>query len=226
MAAEGGKGAHKTCINGTQNSGTQAPIFSAFVRNCKPAEGQKFVVRMEGGCRIREPEDNTEADGFSRREPGTINRRQSPPIDAFGTAVSEFITVNNMSYVYVPIKDLANGHYRFQMSLKGEAKSVQIMDENGETYYNEPPGPNQLVEFDVTDINPVYSPPGAMIVEAGESVQISYNATVAPSSNSSGNVTTSAIPPLPTNDVAAKVGGELSWLMNILLLATGMFFIS
>lgn len=145
-AQGGGKGAHRTCICAKQNSGTQVLIFSAFVRT--------------SGCHIREPEVSRDVTKSSSEKSKVVKRRRLPTADTFGTSVSEFISVSNTSYVYVPIKDLMNGHYGFQLLLTGQAKSVQVMDENGETYYNEPSGPNQLVKFDVTDIKPEYAFPG------------------------------------------------------------------
>ena len=214
MAAEGGKGAHRVCIPNSQNSGAQARKLGEFVRTCKPARGGKFVVRMKGGCNVRAKRDGE--DNAPDTDIDVLLPRQNPESSAtsFSASSSTLHQFSNLSYVYVALQDLRNGHYSINLNLQGDVERMLVLDSDGEEYYTGSGGEASTVEFDIDGIDPDYPLPAALFVDTQKAVNLSYSATA--SLVSSGSATPSGSgsgPSVPTVTVSGsgRLGVGLGW---------------
>ncbi|XWW96787.1 hypothetical protein V2A60_004767 [Cordyceps javanica] len=192
MAGEGGKGAFRVCIPNAQNSGAQARLFRRFVSDCAPVKGKPFIVRMKGGCRVRN--DKREADGGSplqqqqqQQQQHTAARRAdgSGQATTFNASSSVLYSWDNMTYMYVPLPELQDGHYRIAMQFRGEVRGVQVTDSDGDDHYasGATVSDGHVLEFDVTGVDagadgadetdPL---PAGLFLDVDEAVDVSYTA--------------------------------------------------
>ncbi|OAA77603.1 hypothetical protein LEL_04426 [Akanthomyces lecanii RCEF 1005] len=181
MAGEGGAGAFKVCIPNSQNSGAQGKLFRRFVSDCAPAKGTQFVVRMNGGCNVRN--DKRSPASFP---PQQLATRAEENENRFNASSNVLYSWDNMTYMYVPLPALQNGHYRIEMRLGSgsEVRGVQVTDSDGEDHYasNAAVQSGQhVVEFDITDVDVDAGEegdelPAGLFLDVDEAVEVSYQA--------------------------------------------------
>ncbi|RJE24362.1 hypothetical protein PHISCL_03310 [Aspergillus sclerotialis] len=217
MAAEGGKGAHRVCIPNSQNSGAQARKFSEFVRNCDPAEDDKFVIRMKGGCNVRvkrDGEEHSTLPGADTDIDVLLPRQESESSPtSFSASSSTLHSFSNLSYVYVALEDLRNGHYSINLSLQGDVERTMVLDSDGEEYYTSSGGEASTIEFDINGLDPDYPLPAALFVDTQKAVNLSYSATATSASPSASATPSGSGPVVPTVTVSGsgRLGVGLGW---------------
>ncbi|ATY63863.1 NADP-specific glutamate dehydrogenase [Cordyceps militaris] len=180
MAGEGGKGAFRVCIPNAQNSGAQGRLFRRFVTDCAPEKGKPFVVRMKGGCNVRN----------GKRAPPPLPQLVSRA-DAAATTTTYNASSNvlyswdNLTYMYVPLPALQNGHYRIDVRFRGSVRGVQVTDSDGEDYYATTGAAvedGHVVEFDVAGVDAQDGEqepdplPAGLFLDVDEAVDVSYEA--------------------------------------------------
>lgn len=188
MANEGGNNAHRTCIPRNQNQGVQSKVLRQFVRIYKPRQNDPFVLRIRGGCALRNSRAKRRilsAHFLSKRQGvATIFDASSDQLRTIGT---------NVTYVYVPVADLQSGSYKFDMNYNpggGEAIAVQrveVLDSDGDVYFSSERPVNGQIVFDVKDIDEDDPVPAGLIVDTSHSVNVSYSATASLVDNSTGS---------------------------------------
>lgn len=130
----------RLCIRSEQNSGTQAPILSDLVRNCKLKKGDKVLFRVDGGCpppRIKRNEDQVMGhiiQGLS--EPALRSRQEGTTIELsdFNYTVLQPFGDNSLSFIGMPLGDLPDGKYNLNINAGKSVSNVTVMDADGETY--------------------------------------------------------------------------------------------
>ena len=115
------------CIPWYQNSGTQAPIISALVRNCKITQGSKVLVHIEGGCGAF-TKKRTVHDGRS------LQRRQGLQISGTNSSLLNPYGDGSLTYVATDLGVLQGGHYDLQVNLGGQIDNVTVLDNDGDVY--------------------------------------------------------------------------------------------
>ena len=136
MALEGGRGAHRTCIPKSQNQGVQGAILGLFFRTCKPISGQKFVVRILGGCSLRSDKrhiSDMEVDpvdsppSLAKRGDNTFSAQDATVIDPTGSG--------NLSHIGLSLEYLKNGIYTLTPQVAGvNFSSMRVIDSEGFEY--------------------------------------------------------------------------------------------
>lgn len=174
MAGEGGSGAHRTCISQSQNSGSQGKLFREFVRGCSPGKGKQFMVRMKGGCNFR----NGKRDE-TIPVPRIESRDDSDNSLRFNATSDLYFSWGNMSYVYVPLEGLRNGHYKFDIQFKGRVGGIQILDSDGEEYFaSNAVSDGHVAEFDIqgaADSDDEALPAG-LFLDVEDKIEVTYSA--------------------------------------------------
>jgi len=199
MAGEGGAGAHRVCIPRSQNSGAQGKILREFVKNCSPKKGDPFAIRMKGGCNIRN--DKRDATGAD------LSKRQSSNT-SFEASSDQLYSFSNMSYIFIPLEDLKNGHYSINAQFTGEVQGISILDSDGEAYYTADATSNgDQIEFDIDGIDDDDPLPAALFVDADRPVSVSYSATATPSAATAS--------PSATTGSGSRLERRLSWVVGI-----------
>ncbi|KAJ3494444.1 hypothetical protein NLG97_g4072 [Lecanicillium saksenae] len=186
MAGEGGKGAFRVCIPYSQNSGAQSKLFRRFVSDCSPGKGKQFIVRMKGGCKVR----NDRRDLGSNQN--SIAARADNHEATFKASSNALYSWDNMTYMYVPLQELQNGHYSIDVKIEGQVRGLQILDSDGEEHYTAggAVSNSHTVEFDITDADvegeepdPV---PAGLFLDIDEAVGVSYVAKATLNNTQSG----------------------------------------
>ncbi|RTE68450.1 hypothetical protein BHE90_017172 [Fusarium euwallaceae] len=176
----------RLCIEQYQNSGTQAPILSALVRECKLKPGDKVLYRVEGGCpgNIVKRDETQEAPPADLTDTAAVAARALLP--RAGTAIQ--LSGNNatlrdprgdgsLTYVAIDLGTLQDGHYDLKVNLNGAVSNITVLDSDGETYANvdSPPSGTVNLSFDVA-VGNLYVP-FAVIAYTEKAINVSFTGT-------------------------------------------------
>ncbi|KAH7471359.1 hypothetical protein FOMA001_g13749 [Fusarium oxysporum f. sp. matthiolae] len=176
----------RLCIERYQNSGTQAPILSALVRECKLKPGDKVLYRVEGGCpgNIVKRDETQEAPPADLTDTAAVAARALLP--RAGTAIQ--LSGNNatlrdprgdgsLTYVAIDLGTLQDGHYDLKVNLNGAVSNITVLDSDGETYANvdSPPSGTVNLSFDVA-VGNLYVP-FAVIAYTEKAINVSFTGT-------------------------------------------------
>jgi hypothetical protein len=134
---EGGTWATLVCVPREQNSRYQGKQMSRFYKNCGLKRGDKFVVRIEGGCsNVKPPVDwyldpPTRRDlAYTKREvitgPVGINETDSTLRDPQGDGSFTFMALG--------LDELNQGRYELSVEFSGTADRISVIDNSGEEY--------------------------------------------------------------------------------------------
>lgn len=181
MAGEGGKGAFRVCIPHSQNSGAQSKLFRRFVSDCSPGKGKPFMVRMKGGCNVR---NGKRADNSPPSPPLAPRADGGGHGTTFNASSNVLYSWDNMTYMYVPLQELQNGHYRIDVNVSGPVRGLQVLDSDGDEHYTAGAvSDGHVVEFDVSDadVDGDSDPlPAGLFLDVDAAVDVSYaaNATL------------------------------------------------
>ncbi|PLN79982.1 hypothetical protein BDW42DRAFT_201424 [Aspergillus taichungensis] len=176
MSLEGGGLATRMCVPAKQNSRTQGPQFRLFVTTCGLKRGDKFLLRLKGGCsRFNFP---------ARRDDAT----QTVGIADEDVTFRDPNDDGSLTYVAVGLGDLKVGHYEIDAKFNGSVREAVVLNQYGDEYASlDSPSQSAKMSFDVTDD---YYQPAALIAYTEHPVKVSYNGTVQP-----GNTTGTPSPP-------------------------------
>jgi hypothetical protein len=129
MVQEGGGLATRVCIPALQNSQTQGPILGRFVQVCDLKKGEKFLVRLEGGCSQFSfpPKERRDGNAFWPRTTTilvsqTNNTLRNPNGDG------------SLTYVAVDLGQLQNGHYDIVATFNGTIAQASVLNQYGDSY--------------------------------------------------------------------------------------------
>ncbi|PLB33859.1 uncharacterized protein BDW47DRAFT_134714 [Aspergillus candidus] len=197
MSLEGGGLATRMCVPAKQNSRTQGPQFRLFVKTCGLKRGDKFLVRLKGGCnRFNFParrEDATHTIGIAD-EDATF---RDPNDDG------------SLTYVAVGLGDLEVGHYEIDAEFNGTVREAVILNQYGDEYASlDSPSESAKMSFDVTDD---YYQPAALVAYTEHPVKVSYNGTVQASNK------TGAPAPSETPSSAMALGRSIAYTLSTTL---------
>ena len=171
MAAEGGKGAHRVCIPSFQNEGAQGELFRDFVRKCDPPKDGKFMIRMKGGCNVRAKRVDKDSLQDTNSNTDILLPRQDSSPSSFSASSNTLHQFSNLSYVYVALEELRNGHYSIDLSLQGDVQRVMVLDSDGEEYYaSTDGGKGSSIEFDIDGVDPGNPLPAGLFVDTQKAV--------------------------------------------------------
>lgn len=180
MAGEGGKGALRTCIQSSQNSGAQGKLFNKFVRNCSPGRGKKFIIRMKGGCNYRNGKRDDAAESTDSPRHSSAERRADDGSTAFNASSNVLYSWENNTYMYIPFENLRDGHYSLNLAFSGSVNSLQVLDSQGDSYLE-----SNLVAkgnnfgFDVGGLADAGDDglPAGLFLDVDKAIDVSYKAT-------------------------------------------------
>ncbi|KAF7288984.1 hypothetical protein MIND_01415100 [Mycena indigotica] len=208
------------CVPRYQNSGTQGPMLSKFLRKCGVNAKDKVLVKIKGGCNKynfpRELPVNAPAPRADSFDPAitetpaaaspSLERRKSTTVklDASNATLRNPYGDSSLTYVAVEIDELADGDYTFEVSLSGGSSidNVTILNKYGETYANlDSPGATAKLSFTINDGSNL---PAALIAWTTQAVNVTYTGSGTLSNSTSGN---------------AIEGASGSWWMLPLLLS-------
>ncbi|KAL2867735.1 uncharacterized protein BJX67DRAFT_352169 [Aspergillus lucknowensis] len=173
------------CIERYQNSGTQGPILQKITKYCKPNEGDKMLIRVEGGCGGARAKREDEPEYFPF--PALMPRQEdstSLTISSSNATLRDPMGDGSLTYVAVDLGELDDGHYDLEVNLDGPVTNVTVLEADGETYAqvdSPSDGPVKL-SWDV-DSQGAYLA-FAVIAFTEEAVEVSYTGNFTPSSTS------------------------------------------
>jgi hypothetical protein len=111
--------------------------MSAFYRDCGLQRGDKFAIRVDGGCSNVDPPVDWYLDPpiertleYSKREvvtePIDISETASELRDPFGDA--------SLTFVALDLHELKPGEYQISVNFDGIADRLSVADNSGEEY--------------------------------------------------------------------------------------------
>ena len=211
MAYEGGVNAHRTCIPKSQNSGAQGRVLARFVRQCKPKLNDQFVLRIRGGCELRNR--LVKRDGPS----GHVLSKRQGVATTFDASSNQLRVISpNDTYVYVPLADLQSGSIALDMKYDAEGaggdvriQRMEVIDSDGDLYFSTESPITGTIAFDVDDVDEANPVTAGLIVDTNRSITVSYSATASVVENS----TSSA-----TRVVHSRGNMGMDWILAILVL--------
>jgi hypothetical protein len=132
MASDGGGLATQVCVPEWQNSRTQGPIFSGFVRVCGLKAGEKFLNRLEGGC------DQFNFPVRRNVEPAVnmLDRRASSgSISGSNRTLMNPNGDGSLKYVATDMGALKAGHYDLNLDMLGATVArAEVVNRYGDSY--------------------------------------------------------------------------------------------
>jgi hypothetical protein len=134
----------RLCIPRYQNSGTQGPILNEFIKHCGMSQGDKMMIKVEGGCAGRAintspPPKRRYIEVPDNIPKGIARRADTTNIDLTGANA----TLRNpngdksLQYISVEFPDLVDGVYDMHLSFDNTQKitNLTVIDEDGDDSY-------------------------------------------------------------------------------------------
>jgi hypothetical protein len=157
---------------------------------------------MKGGCRVRN----------GKRDDSELLPRQSEENQTFESSSDILHSWGNMSYVYVPLEDLRNGHYSMDVNFDAEVQGIQVLDRDGEELYAvEAVSNRHSVDFAISGVDDEDPVPAGLFLDVQKAIDVSYSATATPTSADSAT----------ESDIASRVGRmslglgiPIAWMMG------------
>ncbi|KAJ6571555.1 hypothetical protein B0H19DRAFT_662564 [Mycena capillaripes] len=195
------------CVPRYQNSGTQGPMLSNFLRRCGLGAKDKVLVKINGGCnkfnfpRNFEPdsildvfkpvpvlESQTPTPPVLTNEVTThlLQRRATVQLDAFNGTLRNPNGDLSLTYVAVEIDELADGHYTFQVSFEGGTiDNFTVMNKYGDEYATAlAPSGSASLSFNISDGSNL---PAALIAWTTKAVNVTYSGSGILTTNTTAN---------------------------------------
>ena len=130
--------ATRVCVPVKQNSKTQGKMISRLIASCGLQRGDKFAIRIEGGCKdvpapvdwILEPPTKRTIELTEREtvtEPSNIGDADSTLNDPLGDG--------SLTFVALGLDELKQGRYEMSVSFNGSVEELSIVDYTGEELY-------------------------------------------------------------------------------------------
>ncbi|KAJ7226193.1 hypothetical protein C8J57DRAFT_1481795 [Mycena rebaudengoi] len=188
-----GGGQTRWCVPRYQNSGTQGPMLSNFLRRCGLKAKDKVLVKIKGGCNKYKFPRNFEPDStFDVFNPVPVSPTSTPPVlinqvpahtlqrratvqlDASNGTLRNPNGDSSLTYVAVEIDELADGHYDFQVTFEGGTiDNVTVMNKYGDEYATAvAPSGTASLSFDINDGSNL---PAALIAWTTKAVYVKYS---------------------------------------------------
>jgi hypothetical protein len=174
MTAEGGGFATEVCVPAWQNSKTQGPILGIFARRCNLKAGDKFLLRLEGGCdRFRFPARRDVEPTFNM----LARRSSNESISGSNGTLADPNGDGSLTYVATHLGQLKAGNYEFDLDLSGATVvQVEVVNQYGDSYaLIDNPSSSAHLSFDIADN---MSLPAALVAYTEQSFTLTYSGSV------------------------------------------------
>ena len=179
------------------------------------------MIRMKGGCNVRAKRDDEVSPNAETDMDILLPRQYSSP-SSFSASSNTLHQFSSLSYVYVALEELRNGHYSIDLSLQGDVQRVMVLDSDGEEYYTSTDGgEGSSIEFDIDGVDPGNPLPAGLFGDTQKAVNLSYSAT-AKGASPSGNATSTSTPsesgpeaPSATGNGSCRLSVRSGWVMLV-----------
>ncbi|KAF1977883.1 hypothetical protein BU23DRAFT_452038, partial [Bimuria novae-zelandiae CBS 107.79] len=222
----GGAFATRICVPEEQNSKFQGKELNSLRSRCNLQRGDKFVIRIDGGCKdvpapvdwYLDPPEKRQLD-FSTRAIATekvdINGTDPSWKDLQGNGTDTFLALG--------LDQLLQGRYEVSVMFDGTVTRLSVADNSGEEYaaVDDSVSPATL-QFTVEEDLYV---PAALFVDTAQNISVTYTGSISPlegenepSSAPSGTASTTTPPRTSGCNRAARWPTFLSVLLVVALI--------